>query len=360
MNTRVVSPKRAAGFSLVELLVATAITLLGLLVITRVFAVYEGWKRTTTGVAQSQEGGLLGAFSVEKDLRHAGFGMIGLGCAAIKAYNASAAPKNFAFSGMPVTITQNNPAAGSDSINVIYSSSPFGNVAATLQDAAPLSSSPIKVDNGVGFNPGDLIVISQSPKSCSVVQLSNDAQLTTSLNVTGPGSSWTLPHDPGSSAPWNPPVDQSIFPAGGYTVGAKILDLGALVEHSFYVQDGMLRMDERNLTNASLTTYDLIPGVVGLRARYGRDTTGDGVVDGFDNDTADLIAKSLAAPSGNTLVAIQFSLIVRSGNREKEAVSPATIAYWPDATLALDDEARHYRYRVFQTVVPLKNMLWNN
>ena len=64
--------RSSAGLSLVELLVATLITLIGLLVITQVFAVYEGWKRVTTGVAQTQEAGLLGAFSIEQDLRNAG------------------------------------------------------------------------------------------------------------------------------------------------------------------------------------------------------------------------------------------------------------------------------------------------
>lgn len=362
MNRPPILPKNALGFSLVELLVASAITLIGLLLITQVFAAYEGWKRTTIGVAQGQEGGLLGAFSIEKDLRQAGLGMIGLRCATINAYNASATPKTFTLNGMPVTITH-LPGSSRDTINVLYSSSPFGNIAATLQVDAPLSSSSIEVDNGIGFSPDDLIVITQPPNPCSIVQLSTDGQLTGKANVTGPGGSWKLPHDPGGSAPWNPPVDQNIFPqtsSVGYIAGAKILNLGRLLEHTYYLHNDMLRMDERNLADASLTSFDLIPGVVGLRARYGRDTDNDGALDLFDNDTADVIAKSQAADSGNTLNAIQFGLIVRSGNREKELVSPASIAFWPGETLALDDEARRYRYRVFQTVVPLKNIIWNN
>jgi type IV pilus assembly protein PilW len=122
----------------------------------------------------------------------------------------------------------------------------------------------------------------------------------------------------------------------------------------------MLRMEERNLADGSLTIFDLIPGVIGLRARYGRDTNADGVLEDseFDNETADLIAKG--ANGDNTLVAVQISLIVRSGNWERTEVSPATIDYWPGETLAIGPDDRHYRYRVFQTVVPLKNMIWNN
>jgi type IV pilus assembly protein PilW len=363
MKRPTVLRQRAMGFSLVEVLVAAAIALTGLLVITQVFAAYEGWKRTTTGVAQSQEGGLLGAFTIEKDLRHAGLGMIGLRCAKINAYNAQATPNALALNGMPVTITLHTAANGSDVINVLYSSSPFANIVATLQASAPRSSSAIEVDNGIGFARGDLVVISQPSNDCSLIQLSDDAELTGMANVTGPGSSWALPHAPGNAFPWNPSGEQNIFPespAIGYSTGAKVLNLGQLLEHTYYVYGDMLRMDERSLVDASQTSFDLIPGVVGLRARYGRDTDNDGVLDIFDNDTVDLLAKSLATESGNTLNAVQFALIVRSGQREKAPVSGASIAFWPGETLTLDDEARHYRYRVLQTIVPLKNLIWNN
>lgn len=350
--------RNGSGFSMVELLVATAITLIGLLVITQVFAVYEGWKRTTTGVAQSQEGGLLGAFSIEQDLRNAGFGMIGLGCSTIKAYNANAVPQSFTLSGIPITITSDTSEQGSDSIRILYGSSAFGNVAATVQSDMPDSAAVLHVDHGVGFNDRypkilDLLVISQPSKGCSIVQVTGPAT-SAGANVTSPGSSWKLPHDSGNSAPWNPPESQNIFPVGGYTVGAKVLNLGQLVDHSFYVEGGTLRMDERDPTDGSVTSYELIPGAVGLRARYGRDTNGDGVLDVFDKDSAALIAAG-----GNTLFALQFGLIVRSGNREKAQVSPASIVYWPGESLDLGAEDRHYRYRVFQTVVPLKNIIWN-
>jgi type IV pilus assembly protein PilW len=83
------------------------------------------------------------------------------------------------------------------------------------------------------------------------------------------------------------------------------------------------------------------------------------VLDIFDNDTNALIAAGVGG--NNTLVAVQISLIVRSGNWERNEVSPAAIAYWLNGpAVAIGPDDRHYRYRVFQTVVPLKNMIWNN
>jgi len=154
--------------------------------------------------------------------------------------------------------------------------------------------------------------------------------------------------------PWNPQASVP-FPAGGYREGVggtQVLNLGQLVDRSYFVQNNVLRMAERNMVTGNVDTFDLIPGVVGLRARYGLDTTGDGVLDDFD--------VPVPAPAANTLVAVQISLIVRSGNWERTEVSPAAIEYWPGEALAIGADDRHYRYRVFQTVVPLKNTIWNN
>ena len=338
--------KSALGFSLVELLVATAITLISLLIIVQVFSVYDGWKRTTTGTAQSQENGLLGAFSIERDLRHAGFGMIGLACPTITAYHANA-PFARPLSVLPVTITQDDPVAGTDSINVLYSSSPFGNIVARVQADLAHSGVLLIVDNGIGFNQGDMVLVSQPPADCFILQLSQDA--------TGAGTSWNLPH---GLMPWNPQANVQ-FPVGAYTGGvggAQVLNLGQLVDRRYFVQNNVLRMAERSMvTGNDDPPFDLIPGVIGLRARYGRDTNADGVLDTFDNDTV-----ALRAAGANTLVAVQISLIVRSGNWERTEVSPAAIEYWPGEALAIGADDRHYRYRVFQTVVPLKNTIWNN
>ena len=350
MDSRQRSPlsqrRSGAGLSLVELLVATLVTLIGLLVITQVFTVYEGWKRTTTGVAQTQEAGLLGAFAIEQDLRNAGFGMVGLECATISGYNAKATPSNaIELSGSPVTISNDDPDKGTDSISILYSSSPFANIAAKVQAAMVTSASDLYVDNGLGFAVGDMLLLAQDSSACAILQVSAEPKKE-GQNVTSPGSSWILPHAPGSSAPWNPPTGNDILPAP-LSIGAQVLSLGQLVDHRFYVADNTLRLAERSADDGSVTVYDLIPGVMALRAEC-------------------LPGACNAQPT-----AIRFGLIVRSGNREKDvidqrevsvAAGKATIAFWPgdeSPAFDLDEEMRHYRYRVFNTVVPLKNTIWN-
>ncbi len=349
--------RTSAGLSLVELLVATLITLIGLLVITQVFAVYEGWKRTTTGVAQTQETGLLGAFAIEQDLRNAGFGLVGVDCASIANYHALAADKRVALPAKPLTITQEEKAPRNDRIDVLYSTSAFANVGVRLQYEIADSASDLYVNNDLGFATGDLILLGSDGGDCSLLQFSGkdrDAEVPSLPNVTSSGNARLLPHLPGAETPWNPPEGTNILAGKHYGVGTRVLNLGqALVSRRFYVKDGTLRVDELDTSDGSVTTYDLATGVVGLRAAC---------------------LPAMACSESST--AIRFGLIVRSGNREKDRIErqqevnvsdgKASIAFWPgdgaptfDLDLSSNDEALHYRYRVFQTVVPLKNIVWN-
>jgi hypothetical protein len=49
-----------------------------------------------------------------------------------------------------------------------------------------------RVDNGVGFNQGDMIVISEPPKDCSILQLSRMRKQPACRMSTAPGTSWDL------------------------------------------------------------------------------------------------------------------------------------------------------------------------
>src|SRR5512145_872184 len=66
---------RSRGFSLVELLVAAAIGIIASLAIFQVFAVFEGQKRTTTSGGEAQTSGTLALFTLERELRMAGYGI---------------------------------------------------------------------------------------------------------------------------------------------------------------------------------------------------------------------------------------------------------------------------------------------
>ncbi|MDP2694617.1 MAG: prepilin-type N-terminal cleavage/methylation domain-containing protein, partial [Gallionella sp.] len=91
------------GFSLVEIMVGMVIGLISTIIVMQVFATFEGQKRTTTGGSDAQTNGGVGLYTLERDMRMAGYGFAdATGCALASSFNGTAlAPLVLA----PVTIT---------------------------------------------------------------------------------------------------------------------------------------------------------------------------------------------------------------------------------------------------------------
>ena len=73
MNRRILAGKQA-GMSLVELMVASVIALLGVIVIFQVFATNEGVRRSTTSGSDEQISGLVALSLLEREIKTAGYG----------------------------------------------------------------------------------------------------------------------------------------------------------------------------------------------------------------------------------------------------------------------------------------------
>ena len=343
--------KHSSGFSLVELMVAVVVGLLGILAIASVYVTFEGNRRTTTGSGDAQENALVAMVSLERDLRMAGIGLTGLGCATVNGYNATLTPTAVSFAPMPISITRDSPAAGSDTVTLMHSNSAFGNVPTTLTGPMATSDDALNALNGDGVAQGDLILISEGTKACSLLQASAAS--------TKVGSNWTVEHAPGT-VPFNPPLGTNVFPAGGYVTGALVTNLGAMARREYFVQGSNLMMRDRNRPDsavAPLNPLPLVDGVVAIRAQYGRDTNADGYIDTFDNT---------APASAAEVVAVRVAVVARSAQLEKTAVSPATLTLWNGGTVAnggaitLDATQQQYRYKVYQTTIPLRNVIWTN
>src|SRR2546426_9395790 len=62
------------GFSMVELLVAMLIGLIGMIIIFQVFQVSEGIKRSTTSGGDAQQNGVIALYTIQRDFKKAGMG----------------------------------------------------------------------------------------------------------------------------------------------------------------------------------------------------------------------------------------------------------------------------------------------
>lgn len=349
--------------SLVELLVAAAIGIIASLAIFQVFAVFEGQKRTTTSGGEAQTSGTLALFTVERELRQAGYGINNLEFLGCKIQGRDAlSGSNFTLDLIPVVITQ-GAAGAPDTITVMYGSGELLPNPASISQSMPSASSDFKVSNPYGFQEGDIVIAAEAGKDCTLAQVSNlpGGAIPTGEVVHNPGK-YT---DPNTGTQKDVRYNPSAMPPGSgipYTTNAKLFNIGSLPSNNIYsVQNGQLVRQQMLFGSVPPGATPLFDNVVQLQAQYGKDTNSDGVVDLFDE-----ITPATAAQWAQVL-AVRVAVVARSGLYEKEEVSSATIRMWEDSAAApttagpvwnLTADDRHYRYKVFQTVVPLRNLIW--
>src|SRR3982751_3563197 len=83
-----------AGFTLVEVMIALLIGMIGIVVMMQVFSVSEGFKRTATSGTDAQVNGAVAMYMIEREIRTSGYNLNDLmskGCPVVRLWwNASA------------------------------------------------------------------------------------------------------------------------------------------------------------------------------------------------------------------------------------------------------------------------------
>lgn len=354
-SCRTQPPVPQSGFGLIEVLVAMAIGLIGMLAIMQAFAMNERYKENTIGASGAQANGSIALFTVERDVRMAGYGLShapALGCGPVQYYFSGQ------YSGggglpqlllVPILIEQ-GAAGASDVITTLSSSNDYRLTLATINQDLPSASVDVRATNGVGFAVGDLAVAVQGA-TCALMQITNIPDPANHYQRVGNGT-------------YNPP-GASALP--GFTVGAQILSLGrpqlrryALANNNLTVQDWDMR-----LTGAAPTV--IVDEVYSLQAEYGLDdgggggTAGDNIIDTYTTVTP------ATAMGWQQLQAIRLGVLARgsferpAANGDCTAITAANMPTWAGG--AFDIPAgpdRCYRYRVFETTVPVRNMIWRS
>lgn len=356
------------GFSLVELMVGMFVGLLGIITIYQVFATFEGYKRTTTSGGDAEQAGSVALFLLERNLRMSGYGINQptlLGCT-VNAYNGNlAAPGTFTFLLLPLIVS---PGAGNapDSITVAYGNSAYVAAPTSLTQNMASPTSTFQVANRFGMQTGDLVIAAESGKPCSLAEvtaLPNGLGLTSNVN-----------HANGVYVNASGTSTQSTYNAAAglgtsYTTNGVLYDIGpAPVVSTFSIVNGQLTSS----TNLGGSTGNLVmaDGIVQMKAQYGMDdglnngtvshasyVANDGVVDRYVNSAPALWTQVLS---------VRLGIVARSALMEKAdpttGVCNITTAAptWSGGILdvSADPNWKCYRYKVFETTVPLRNMLW--
>ncbi|MEQ1526942.1 MAG: PilW family protein [Gallionella sp.] len=342
------------GFSLVEILVGLIIGLLATLVIMQVFSVFEGQKRSTTGSSDAQTSGGIGLYAIARDLQMAGYGLLPVGDTAITcdapvvsaAATASGVPNASPLS--PVIITDGGGGA-SDSIAIRYGDSP---IAGTPMTISAITGSDVTVDNNLGCETGIGIILT-SQTTCNITTITGTSNMPASGVI-------------------------SLGDTTGAVATTSLACLGRWTNNDYAVNAG----------NLELNGDPIITGIVSIQAQYGISATANSnLVTQWKDATAggDWDAATITTANRNRIKAVRIALVARNGLLEKEDVSATCSSYTTDAptgvcawsgtssgtnpasdapTLTLSNDAdgtswKRYRYRVFETIIPLRNVIWS-
>lgn len=376
-------PKHGRGFSLVELMVAMVIGLLTLLIMVQSTTLFESQKRSTTGSADSEENGSIALNLLESDIRQGGFGLVtsnGLTCAGYT--NGSVASGSI----LPVQITSPGGAA-SDKVIVMYSNSAAGGIPAGLVEPAavpPIVVLKVQAPATIAFNVGDILMISlpNGASPCTMVQLTSVNQAPDSVLLTiGPyPSTSTLGYPAG--------VTYDISPQ------AYVANMGSLANNQYEIMCNSLVVSNPitgaaapSCTNNPATFSNasaISDNIVLLRAQYGIAPAGSQTVNCWVNATSSgntCDTANWAAPNQANIArikAVRLAIVSRSYQPDRAHMEPNCTnvsggtnkgpCLWQDTAanpapiidLSGTTGWQQYRYKVYSTIIPLRNVLWAN
>jgi type IV pilus assembly protein PilW len=330
---------RQAGFTIIELMVGLAIGLLLTTVIIQVMSVFEVKTRTTTGAADAQTNGGIALYTIGRDLQMAGYPLLPVTNSPLECTTFT-----FGTTGItsisPVSVTDGvatSTASASDTLVVRYGSTLKGGVPTQVTAMGP----PLSVVTNFGCENGDITLITNST-TCALSNINAPVTGTTTLSLA-------------SSA--------------GATVGANLACLGAIWNQITYA------VNNGNLERNGVPT---LTGIVNLQVQYGISATANSnqITQWVDASGGTWAAPSVA--NRNRIKAIRLAVVARNEKKEltnvtaacssTTAPAPTGLCAWegsagsPAPTIDLsanDPDWLRYRYRVFETIIPLRNVIWS-
>lgn len=383
------APRRSAGFSVVELMVSVVIGLLALMFATKLIVGAEQNKAVSLGGSDSMQNGMLALFTLSGDAGQSGWGLNddrvngcntlmsdanGYALLSTTAGGAAATPL------APIVIQSNG--ANSDQVSFNFGGSSDAAGSLGLNKAYALGDSQLLTDANTttpyGYQAKDVLLVAHDPAigngKCALAEVGTTGQTITlgtgRYNATG-----------GLGEAYK----------DGQT---RIFNLGPekyLAFHTWSVNNGVLMLRSTNLAGAEAQPVSVVDNVVAVKAQYGFDTrvivptyTADAgmVVSQWSGPMIDADNDGVVGGPGDyqRVAAVRLAVIARSKNPEKPdaatglckatTVLPSVFASAsPNTTpgnqmtvnVAVNGDPidwKCYHYRVFETIVPMRNLEW--
>ena len=341
---------RQSGFSIMEMMVGITLGLLGMLAVTEALITFNTNRNATTQTMESQNNGTMALYLLERDLAQAGYGLMNIqDCASINWYYNSTVQTPL--TTLPVSITDGG--AASDSLALQYANSNTGVPTTTIGQPQAAFGDALSVSSSVGLVAGNLVVADVSG-ICSMYAVTQ---------VIGPA----LSHASATST-YNP----AVAPGAGWGLvpaGSLLANLGTdpLLGLPSHFVSKRFSVAAAGLQAGSFPTYvdgTLVDGIVFMKAQYGLDTNGDGVVDAWSSGIW-----PITNANANQVIALRVGIVARSPESIAES-APASLVLLPElkdaagamigAQVSYTPPNRTYRHKAYSTIIPLRNVIWNN
>ncbi|WP_080709642.1 PilW family protein [Cupriavidus metallidurans] len=406
-RTRLSRTARQTGLSLIELMVVLVISMIIVGAVFGMMSVSEGRKRTTMSVNDINQGGMFALYQLDKAVRSAGSGFsqnwpLTYGCRLNVNLNGDqilplpatiAAP----FTGLPaqlgglrlapVLIVQNGTPLATGSSDVLITmagNAGFGEIPAEFSGTAPaLAGNVVNLSlvNTMTFNDGNLVLVADRNDAQGNVQPCYVGQVQTGF--TG-SVAVQLPLAGAYNASAGKDGDATSISATGIAMNLGNVGAGNLPGFAVYGVGANQTLMFYDLLQSGGNGYGTVPladGVLEMHALYGIDPNNNGTIS-WQAPTGAFDAAQLsngsqtAAANLYAIKAVRIGLILRTSLPERAqqligspstatatgVVSPGPLVLFADVpglsyTRTLQGAEQNYRYRVFETTIPLRNTL---
>ncbi len=368
--------RASRGVSLVELLVGVAIGLIGIVAIFQAVTVWTKHTQTTSSGGDAQVAGTLALFSIERDVKQAGHGF-GRAASGVMGCNVQTTLPDVV-NLRPVEIVASGPVGSPDIVNVFYGDSSFFVEEGDFIDSTLNTK---RLPRLGGYRRGDIAIVAGAAASaataCTMIEITADND----------PNGW-VEHQPAAAyisayTASNAVARFNSASAPAFGVG-KIYNLGPTPRYDRWTIDNFHELGRRDLLSAAPISMQVSEGVINLKAEYGYDADANGRI-----DNAEWLTVLPVGADWTRVLAVRVAVLVRSRQFERNgdpgasgaaAITPtaANPRYFavpgPAKTFLMNNvdgtadafgdanpdpnNWRFYRYRVYERVIPLRNVLW--
>lgn len=340
--------RASGGFSLVEIMVAMVVGALGVTLMMQLFALSEGQKRSITGGGDAQTNAAIAVSVLRTEIVQGGYGFVyGLmNCDLLL-------PSGATLTGLaPVTINHASIPAGdpnTDTLLVVYGDSNYRTDGQNIINPSNAPAYTVRANTAINVNDR---IIASAAAPCTPNPLVLD-RVTAIAAVNGNADT---------------PYNLTVTAYNAAVRGGTLYNFGpAPVVRVYAVRGGVLTVCDYTVNDCGKTDQAFwVPvagNIVSLRAQYGRDTLPAVpgqvayVVGTYDQNTP------VSDCGWVRTLAVRVAMVARGDDYSKDAVTANAPAWDGGGANPIDlsstrSDWRNYRYKLLQTVMPLRNVAW--